>query len=202
MENTEKQITTTTEPTQEPNVGAVTGEKNNDELFKTLDEILSKRSDGILKSILKANGVEDDDELKTLLNEYKSNKATKTKAAEDELATLKRTNAELNQKIKTGERNSVIGKVAAELGISDSNLKYVTKLADLTNIEKDGQFNEELIKAALQSVIDDIPAFKAETKTETENGFVKIGSKKTEETKDDLEANRIRKLMGLPELKK
>jgi hypothetical protein len=200
MENTEKQITT--EQVQQPAASATTTEINKEELFKTLNEVLDKRTDGLLKSILKTNGVEDDGELKSLIAEYKNHKATKTKVAEDELATLKRTNAELNQRIKTGERNTAIAKVAAQLGISDGHLKYVTKLADLTNIEKDGQFDEELIKAALQTVIDEIPAFKTETKTETENGFVKIGSKKTEETKDDLEANRIRKLMGLPELKK
>lgn len=193
---------TAAETKQEPSAGAAT-EKNNEALFKMLDDILEKRSDGIVKNILKTNGVEDDTELKSLLSEYKSNKATKNKAIDDELANLKRENAELSQKIKMGERKSVIAKAASELNISADNMKYVEKLADLSNIEKDGQFDIEAIKTAFQSVIDEIPAFKTETtKTETETGFVKVGGKKTEQTKDELEANRIRKLMGLPELKK
>lgn len=200
MDNLEnKNVNAATET--EPNVGAET-EKNNDALFQKLDDILAKRSEGIAKSILKENGI-DNDELKDILNEYKQHKAAKTKTVETEIAELKRVNAELNQKIKTGERNAVINKAATELGISSDNLKYVTKLADLTNIEKDGKVDVEAVKAALKSVIDEVPAFKGETKTEPEKtGFVKVGSQKTEETKDDLEANRIRKLMGLPELKK
>lgn len=200
MDNLEnKNVNTATET--EPNVGAET-EKNNDALFQKLDDILAKRSEGIAKSILKENGI-DNDELKDILNEYKQHKAAKTKTVETEIAELKRVNAELNQKIKTGERNAVINKAATELGISSDNLKYVTKLADLTNIEKDGKVDAEAVKAALKSVIDEVPAFKGETKTEPETtGFVKVGSQKTEETKDDLGANRIRKLMGLPEIKK
>lgn len=200
MDNLEnKNVNPATET--EPNVGSET-EKNNDALFQKLTDILDKRSEGIAKSILKENGI-DNDELKDVLNEYKQYKAAKTKTVETEIAELKRVNAELNQKIKTGERNAVINKAATELGISSDNLKYVTKLADLTNIEKDGKVDVEAVKAALKSVIDEVPAFKGETKTEPETtGFVKVGSQKTEETKDDLEANRIRKLMGLPEIKK
>lgn len=193
---------TAAETKQEPSAGTVTDDKNNEALFKMLDDILAKRSDGIVKNILKGNGVEDDEELKSLLNEYKSNKATKSKAVDEELAALKRANEELTQKIKMSERNSVIAKAASELNISADNMKYVEKLADLSNIEKDGQFDVEAVKAAFQSVIDEVPAFKSEIKQEQDTGFVKVGGKKTEQTKDELEANRIRKLMGLPELKK
>ena len=201
MENIETQVQTGAGAVQtEQNAGAVQTEQNNDALFQKLDEILTKRSDGIVKNILKENGVEDG-ELKNILAEYKQSKESKSKATETEIANLRKTNEELNAKLRNSEKSAIITKQADELGITKDNLKYVEKLADFSNIEKDGQFDEDAIKSALQKVLDEVPAFKV-TKTETENGFVKVGSQKSEQTKEDLEANRLRKLMGLPELKK
>ena len=199
MENVETKETIT-----EQGAGAVVEEKDNTALYEKIEEVANKRIDGIVKNILKNNGVEDDEELKSILNGYKQHKANKTKAADAEIENLRRVNAELTGKIKTGEKNAVIGKAAAELGISPDNLKYVEKLADLSNIEKDGQFDVEAVKTAFQSVLEAVPAFKSETKADKDayTGFVKVGGKKTEQTKDELEANRIRKLMGLSELQK
>ena len=198
MENIETKETTITEQ----GAGAVVEDKDKEALYNKLDDILEKRSEGIAKNILKGNGIEDDEELKTLLSGYKQHKANKTKVANDEIENLKRVNAELTGKIKTGERNAAITKAASELGISTENLKYVQKLADLGGIEKDGQFDVEAIKAAFQSVLEEVPVFKPETKREQDNGFVKIGGQKKEQTKEDLEANKTRELWGLPKLTK
>lgn len=198
MENIETKETIT-----ESGAGAVVEDKDNEALYQKLDDILEKRSEGIAKNILKSNGVEDDEELKTILNGYKQRKVNKNKATNDEIENLKRINAELTGKIKSGEKNAAIARAASELGISADNLKYVQKLADMSNIEKDGQFDVEAIKTAFQSVIEEVPAFKPETKQEQDNGFVKIGGNKKEHTNDELEAiNKTRRLMGLAELQK
>ena len=186
---------------QEPNVGTGDETKNNDALFEKLNEIVDKRTAGIVKSILKENGVEDD-EIKNVLNDYRQYKAKKVQTTATEIEELRRQNNDLNQRIKTGEKNAIIAKAASELGISNENLQYVRKLADLSNIEKDGHFDEEAIKSALQAVLNDVPAFKTAAQTEQDaGGFVKVGGQKKEQTKDDLEVNKIRRLMNLPELK-
>jgi hypothetical protein len=212
MENESKQTTTSTNEggidttnaggVNTNNAGGMNNETNtNDALFQKLDEILEKRSNGIVKNILKENGLDDSD-IKDVLASYTESKKSKKDAVETELATLRQTNAELNNKLKASEKNALVAKQAKELGIAESNLKFVTKLADFSNIEKDGKYDEEAIKSALETVINEVPAFKTESKTETDSGFVKVGGQKSEQTKDDIATNQLRKLMGLPELKK
>ena len=182
--------------------GMDNGANSNDALFKKLDEIADKRINGIVKNILKENGL-DDDGVKDVLASYLDSKKAKKTEVETELANLRKTNAELNTKIKASEKNALVAKQARELGIAESNLKFVTKLADFTNIEKDGQYDEEAIKSALEAVINEVPAFKTEKKSDNNDaGFVKVGGQKNEQSNDDLATNQLRKLMGLPEIKK
>lgn len=211
MENENKQTNTTEAGGVETtnaggvntnNAGGVNNETNsNDALFQKLDGIVEQRVNGIVKNILKNNGL-DDDGVKDVLASYLENKKAKKTEVETELANLRKTNEELNTRIKASEREALIAKQAKELGIAENNLKFVTKLADFTKVEKEGQYDEEAIKSALQAVIDEVPAFKTEVKKETESGFVKVGGQKNEQTNDDLATNQLRKLMGLPEIKK
>ena len=125
-------------------------EQNNEALYQKIDEIAGKRMDGIVKNILKSNGIEDDEDLKNLLNGYKQHRESKATAATTEIETLKRQNAELTNKIKSGEKSAAITKAASELGVSSENVRYIAKLADLSNVEKDGQYDVEAIKAAIK----------------------------------------------------
>lgn len=211
MENENKQNPTTNEGgIDTTNAGGVNtnnaggidnGANSNDALFKKLDEILEQRGNGIVKNILKQNGL-DDDGVKDVLAAYMESKKSKKTEVETELANLRKTNEELNNKLKASEKNAIVAKQAKELGITETNLKFVTKLADFSNIEKDGKYDEEAIKSALEAVINEVPAFKTETKSDNNDGFVKVGGQKSEQSKDDLATNQLRKLMGLPEIKK
>lgn len=170
-----------------------------EELFKKIDEIIEKRTGGLLRSVLKDFGLSDEDMQKAVSN-YKQSKKEKEATTEQNIRELEKKNEELMAQIKEGARASAIAKVAAELGLNGKAASYVEKLSDFSSIEKDGKFDEEEIKKAMSTVLEDIPAFKTEA-TNSGSGFVAIGSKQSE-PKEESAINRIRKLAGLPEIKK
>ena len=123
---------------------------NNTELLDKLDSIINKRIDGLAKSILKDNGVGDDD-IKDLLGKYKSNKAAKAKTASDELEQLKAENASLRKKIMDGDLLISANKHAEKLNIDKKYISQVLKLADLSKATEGDKINED---AFLLSILD------------------------------------------------
>lgn len=178
---------------------AVDNNKTDEELFAKFDEILAKRSQGIIKSVLKDNGTEDA-EIGEILSRYKASKQTaKTKEAEA-LSTLKTQNEELTKKLFDIELNGAAAKVAAEIGMDADKLPYAMKLADITKAISDGNVNSEALKSALEDVLKNIPEFKSKTTQEDKNTVRKVGVENTEpETIDTM--NKMRKVFGLPENK-
>ena len=64
---------------------------------------------------------------------------------------------------------------AVAMGIDAKNIPYVLKMADLSQVQgEDGKINDETLKAALEKVLEDVPALKpqvAEAK-----GFIQVGA--------------------------
>ena len=80
---------------------------------------------------------------------------------------------------------------AVGLGIDAKTIPYVLKMADLSQVMgQDGKINDETMKAALNKVLEDIPALKPQAGQST--GFVQVGagggSSKTQTTDDALKA--------------
>ena len=64
---------------------------------------------------------------------------------------------------------------AIQIGIDAKTVPYVLKLADLSNVTgQDGKINEESLKAALNKVLEDVPALKPTAEQAT--GFRQIGA--------------------------
>lgn len=194
--NTNTEVIETGAGTETP---AVDNNKTDEELFAKFDEILAKRSQGIIKSVLKDNGTEDA-EIGEILSRYKASKQTaKTKEAEA-LSTLKTQNAELTKKLFDIELNGAAAKVAAEIGMDADKLPYAMKLADTTKAISDGNVNSEALKSALEDVLKNIPEFKSKSTQEDKSTVRKVGVENTEpETIDTM--NKMRKVFGLPENK-
>ncbi|MCI7099861.1 MAG: hypothetical protein MR966_13380 [Lachnospiraceae bacterium] len=64
---------------------------------------------------------------------------------------------------------------AIQLGVDTKNIPYVLKLADLSQVTgQDGKINEETLKAAINKVLEDVPALKKQENAST--GFVQVGA--------------------------
>lgn len=67
--------------------------------------------------------------------------------------------------------------LSAELGIELKTMPYVLKMADLTNVTgEDGKINNDNLKAALNKVLEDVPALKGQVQQQQQQkGFRQIG---------------------------
>ena len=66
--------------------------------------------------------------------------------------------------------------LAGELGVDLKTMPYVLKLADLSKVaDEKGTINKENLKAALNTVLEELPQLKPNTQT-PQSGFRQIGS--------------------------
>lgn len=137
---------------------------NYDEIFKKLDSVLDKRSEGITKSVLKDNGYEDA-EMKDILTQYRASKQAKANEADNTIATLTNENAQLKAVLQKERLNNEALKQAGALNVDDKTTPYLIKMADLSKCLNDkGEVNAEEVKKALETVLNDIPSLKQEEK--------------------------------------
>lgn len=201
-QNTENAATETNVATNTENTSGVQNTQSenatdtNAELLDKLDGIVNKRIDGLVKSILKDNGIGDDD-VKELLGKYKSNKAAKAKTANDELEQLKTENASLKKKIMDGDLLIAANKHAEKLNIDKKYISQVLKLADLSKATEGDKVNEDALNEAMAKVVEECGVFKInKNTTEANSGFKNIGAKESNDEVED-SMSKIRKAMGL-----
>jgi hypothetical protein len=61
------------------------------------------------------------------------------------------------------------------LGIDANTIPYILKMADLSQaMGQDGKINDETVKAALNKVLEDVPALKPQSSGS--KGFVQVGA--------------------------
>lgn len=151
--------TTTTAP-QNNNVGG-NSNVNYDEVFKKLDSILDKRSDGIAKSALKDNGYEDD-EMKEILSQYRASKQAKANETDNTITTLQAENEALKKTIRQEKLNNEALTQARALNVDDKTIPYLIKLADFKDaFDEKGVIASDKVKTALETVLNDVPNLKA-----------------------------------------
>ncbi|MDD3021465.1 MAG: hypothetical protein PHX61_10900 [Alphaproteobacteria bacterium] len=161
-----------------------------------MNKVIDQRSDGIAKSALKSNGVDSDDDAKSIIAAWKQQRETAQQQTAETLTSAQQENATLKAQILQMQISTVAQTQAAKMGIDVNSLPYITKLADFGDaMNEKGDPDPEKINAALQKVIDDIPAFR---KTAAEQkGFVKVGGDGgKDETATEAE-QKLRKAFGL-----
>lgn len=169
------------------------GGKNYEELFDKLDNILSKRSEGLAKSALKDNGLEDE-EIKTALSEYRARKAQQAQEIQNNLATLTSENQALKAQILQGKIESAAARQALGLGLEAKSVSYLVKMADLQDaVNDEGEIDEEKVKSAIEKVLEDVPGLKPSATQNT--GFVKVGAQGG--NPDPSHDDRLRRAFGL-----
>lgn len=184
------ETTTTTTTTEQP---ATT--PNYDEIFSKLDAILDKRADGLAKSALKDNGVEEG-EIADIIKAYREQKQAKVNEQNTALSDAQKTIADLQKQIADRALNDAFSTAALELGIDAKHIPYVSRLATRDDVlGADNQPDVEKIKAAINKVLEDVPALKASA---NENkGFVPVGAKSGEGASSGNEDKKLRSYFGL-----
>lgn len=125
--------------------------------------------DTVLKGYFKQQGMSED-EMKSAIEMFKKDKASRQPDIEG-----------LNQQIKDANDRAIKAEtkmqamsMASELGVSASKMPYLLKMADLSNVVKDGVISEEALKESLNNVLKDLPELKTKT-DDVAHGF-KVGA--------------------------
>lgn len=148
---------------------------NYDEIFNKLDAILDKRADGLAKSALKDNGI-DETEIADIVKAYREQKQTKANEQATALATANQTITSLQAQIAERDMADALNAAALDLGVDGASLQYVTRLADRSDLlGTDGKPDGEKVKAAISKVLEDVPALK--TSANENKGFMPVGTK-------------------------
>ena len=146
---------TTTTPAVEQQTPAT---PNYDEIFSKLDAILDKRADGLAKSALKDNGVEEG-EIADIVKAYRDQKQAKANEQATALSDAQKTIADLQKQIADRALDDAFSTAALELGIEAKQIPYVSRLAARDDVlGADNQPDVEKVKAAINKVLEDVPA--------------------------------------------
>jgi hypothetical protein len=155
--------------------------------YNELANVLDKRQDGLLKSLLKQQGISDN-ELSQAITMFKDSQAQKVNEEKTRIATMETENQTLKAQLQDMQLNNVANQVALELGIESSKIPYILKLADLkTAINEKGEIAQDTVKTVLNKVLEDLPEFK--TSNAQNNGFQKIGVGNSDMDKKDIAEN-------------
>lgn len=192
--------TVTENQNQNPNNNQNTGGID----YAKLDEIIEKRTNSLLKSVLKSNGVEDENELSGIISAYRNSKTQAQNAQNDRIAELEKENQAYKAKERENAINSVVNSTAKTLGIDTDRLSMM-KFDVSVAVDKDGKVDADKMKQALEALVEKAPWLKSETNNNANNqnnngnnGGFKPGNPGGDGKKDDkTEINRLRKLAGL-----
>lgn len=180
-------------PSPQGENGGEGSQGDNNALFTKLDEIITKRTNGLVKSILKEQGV-DGDELKDLVNAYNTNKQNKAKEQSENKTKLKNENTQLKEQLSDMMFKGEVNKIASELEFSQDADKYLSKLISKNDyLNENGEIKVDDLKKGMEQVLKDFPALK---KAEGQNGLHYVGGQGNggnDPQSDDL----LRKAFGL-----
>lgn len=142
--------------------------------YNRIEQIIAGRlgatEESVLKGYFKDQGLTAE-EMADAIKGYKDRKASSTPNIDELNAQIKSAN---DATIKA-QINLEAYKMASTLGADPKNVEYVIKLADMSDVVKDGKISSENLQKALEKVLTDVPAFKATA--DGGNGFKgKVGS--------------------------
>lgn len=139
-----------------------------DKIASILDGKQRATEDSVIKGYFKQQGLSED-EMKQAINTFKEEKAKRT----PNIDALNQQIADANTRATNAEIKLQAMTMAGELGVPANKMPYLLKMADLSNVVKDGNISEEKLKENLANVLKDVPELKATAENTT--GF-KVGA--------------------------
>lgn len=124
----------------------------------------------VLKNYFKEQGLSQE-EAKQAIATFKAEKAKNT----PDVSAMQTQLAQAQSAVQQAQLQSAATMQAVALGIDANTIPYVLKLADFSQATgQDGKISDEALKAALNKVLEDVPALKPQASAVA--GFVQLGA--------------------------
>jgi hypothetical protein len=121
-----------------------------------LDGTLAAKEDTALKAYFKQQGLSQQ-EVEQAIAAFKQQKAANT----PDVGAMQNQLTQAQETAKQAQIQNAAILVAVSMGIDAKTIPYILKMADLSQaVGQDGKVNEENLKAALNKVLEDVPALK------------------------------------------
>ena len=134
-----------------------------------LEGTLAAKEDTALKAYFKQQGLSQE-EVEQAIAAFKQQKA----ASQPDVAALQQQATQAQALAQQAQMQAAATMAAVSLGIDAKTIPYVRKMADLSQVMgQDGKINDEALKAALNKVLEDVPALKPQAPGTT--GFIQVG---------------------------
>lgn len=175
-----------------------TGQQNGNapdyqDLFRQLDAILERRTDGIARSALRDNGLSDE-ETRDIVAAYRQERSSAAQRQSQAYETLQQENQQLRSQVLQGRIQAEAMRQAGQLGVTPETVPYLLRLADLSQAaDAEGQVSAEAVTAALSKVLEDLPGLKQPQ--QQSRGFTPVGG--SGEQSPAADENRMRAWFGL-----
>ena len=164
-----------------------------DKIQAMIDKGTTQKENAILKSYFEQQGMSEDD-VKSAISDWKSRKQTQAQAQTDSFNKLKESNKALQERLTQELLNKQAFSDCLDLGIDKNTIPHVIKCADFTDaINENGEVNAEKVRASVEQVLKDVPAFKSSANDK--QGF-KVGISGEQDDVTEQE-NVLRKAFGL-----
>lgn len=135
-----------------------------------LEGTLSAKEDTALKAYFKQQGLSQE-EAEQAMAAFKQQKA----AQQPDVGALQTQLAQAQAVAQKAMIDNAATMTAISLGLDAKTIPYILKMADLSQaMGQDGKINDEALKTALNKVLEDVPALKAQPGQAT--GFVQVGA--------------------------
>lgn len=126
-----------------------------DKLASIIDGKQKATEDSVIKGYLKQQGLSED-EMKQAIATFKQEKASRT----PDINALNQQIADANARALKAEMQMQAMTMASELGVTAAKIPYLLKMADMSDVVKDGKISEEKLKESLGKVLADLPELK------------------------------------------
>ena len=164
-----------------------------DKIQSMIDKGVQQKENAILKSYFEQQGMSEDD-VKSAIADWKSRKQTQAQAQTDSFNKLQESNKALQERLTQELLNKQAFSDCLDLGIDKNTIPHVIKCADFTDaINEKGEVNAEKVRASVEQVLKDVPAFKSSA-NEKQGFKVGISGEQDDVTEQE---NVLRKAFGL-----
>ena len=164
-----------------------------DKIQAMIDKGTTQKENAILKSYFEQQGMSEDD-VKSAISDWKLRKQTQAQAQTDSFNKLQESNKALQERLTHELLNKQAFSDCLDLGIDKNTIPHVIKCADFTDaINENGEVNAEKVRASVEQVLKDVPAFKSSA-NEKQGFKVGISGEQDDVTEQE---NVLRKAFGL-----
>lgn len=160
------------QPTQQTGAPATPPAIDYDKIQQMLNGTLAAKEDTALKAYFKQQGLSQE-EAEAAMADFKAQKAQN----QPDVAGMQAENAQMKQALAQAAVENAATLAAITLGIDAKSIPYVLRMADLSQaVGNAGKVNQEAVTAALNKVLEDVPALKPQAAAA--NGFTatKVGA--------------------------